>query len=87
MCGRAAKRGEVARFFMMQIKSRKGAIGDSAGVRAIQIGIDIRLAGNWYLNADLKHLWLNNKVKVNGFIKAQVTEDPWIAGVGFGYKF
>jgi len=54
---------------------------------AAQVGIDVRLAGNWYLNADLKHLWLNNKVKVNGSIKAQVTEDPWIVGAGFGYKF
>ncbi|HVJ42466.1 MAG TPA: OmpW family outer membrane protein [Dongiaceae bacterium] len=54
---------------------------------AAQVGIDVRLAGNWYLNADLKHLWLNNKVKVNGSIKAQVSEDPWIAGIGFGYKF
>jgi outer membrane protein len=55
---------------------------------AAQVGIDVRLDGNWYLNADLKHLWLNNHVKINGgSIKAKVTEDPWIVGLGFGYKF
>lgn len=55
---------------------------------AAQIGMDVRLDGNWYLNADVKYLWLNNHVSINGgSIKAKVNENPLIVGVGFGYKF
>ena len=55
---------------------------------AVQAGVDIRVVDNWYFNADVKHLWLNNKVSINnGAIKAKVDVDPWIFGVGLGYKF
>lgn len=55
---------------------------------ALQIGIDYRLDDNWYINADVKRLFLDTDVNINnGGVKADVDVDPWIFGMGIGYKF
>ena len=48
------------------------------------------LAGAWSLNLDVKKLWLNTDVKANlggTALKADVDLNPWIFGVGVGYRF
>lgn len=55
---------------------------------ALQIGVDYRLDDQWYINADVKRLFLDTDVSVNnGGVKADVDVDPWIFGMGIGYKF
>jgi len=55
---------------------------------ALQAGIDYAIAGPWSLNLDVKKLWLNTDVKVNGgALKADVDINPWMFGVGLGYRF
>ena len=55
---------------------------------ALQAGADIPMQGNWFLNVDLKKVFLSTDVSINGgAITADVKLDPWIAGVGFGYRF
>lgn len=55
---------------------------------ALQIGVDYRLDEQWYINADVKRLFLDTDVSVNnGGVKADVDVDPWIFGMGIGYKF
>jgi len=55
---------------------------------ALQIGVDYRLDENWYVNADVKRLFLDTDVSINnGGVKADVDVDPWIFGMGVGYKF
>lgn len=58
---------------------------------ALQAGVDIQIEGNWFLNVDVKKLWLDTEATVDhavhGHVKADVDIDPWIIGVGFGYKF
>jgi outer membrane protein len=55
---------------------------------ALQIGVDYRLDENWYVNADVKRLFLDSDVSINnGGVKADVNVDPWIFGMGIGYKF
>lgn len=55
---------------------------------ALQIGVDVRVADSWYLNADVKRLFLDTDVELNdGAVRADVDVDPWIFGVGIGYKF
>jgi outer membrane protein len=55
---------------------------------ALQMGVDVRLDERWYLNADVKKLWLDSDVSIiNGAINADVDMDPWIVGMGIGYKF
>ncbi|MCI4661122.1 MAG: outer membrane beta-barrel protein [Neomegalonema sp.] len=55
---------------------------------ALQAGIDYEIGDGIYLNADVKKLWLSTDVKVTGpDVTGSVDLDPWIFGVGVGYRF
>jgi outer membrane protein len=66
---------------------------------ALQAGVDIPIGGNWFLNFDVKKIfldtsasvWLNRNVLTpthhGALITADVTVDPWLIGVGIGYRF
>ena len=55
---------------------------------ALQAGIDYNIAGRWFLNADVKKLFLSTKAHINGgTIIGDVDLDPWIFGLGLGYRF
>jgi len=55
---------------------------------ALQVGIDYMLDDHWLLNLDVKKLFLNTDVSLNnGAIRADVDINPWIVGVGVGYRF
>ena len=57
---------------------------------ALQAGADVRLSGHWYLNLDVKKLFLETDVTLGtavGQVKAKVNLDPWLVGAGFGYRF
>jgi outer membrane protein len=64
---------------------------DNAWGYALQAGVDYSLGGNWYFNADVKKIFLNTDVTVvtnaGAVIRADADLDPWVVGVGFGYKF
>lgn len=56
---------------------------------ALQTGFDYQLDDRWSFNFDVKKLFLETDVKVNGgAINARdVKIDPWIIGIGVGYRF
>lgn len=58
---------------------------------ALQAGVDVAVTGNWFVNLDVKKLWLNTDVKITvnptTVVDADVDLDPWIVGVGIGYRF
>lgn len=58
---------------------------------ALQFGADFALTGGWSLNVDVKKLWLSTDVKATlaGAVPLKATADlnPWIVGVGVGYRF
>ncbi|CAK0751721.1 outer membrane protein [uncultured Gammaproteobacteria bacterium] len=66
---------------------------------ALQAGVDIALTGSLFLNLDVKKIWMNTDLKatlapasngplgVTGPVKASVDIDPWLVGVGIGYRF
>jgi outer membrane protein len=55
---------------------------------AVQAGIDIALTGNWSLNLDVKKIFISTDVKAaGGALKTTVDLDPWLVGVGIGYRF
>ncbi|MFP5518101.1 MAG: OmpW/AlkL family protein [Alphaproteobacteria bacterium] len=58
---------------------------------ALQAGVDVALTGNWSLNVDVKKIFLKTDVTatVNGAlpVTSKVTLDPWLVGVGIGYRF
>jgi outer membrane protein len=55
---------------------------------AFQVGLDMAVTDRWSLNLDVKKVFVQTDVKVNGTINAKdVDLDPWIVGFGFGYRF
>ncbi len=55
---------------------------------AFQVGLDMAVTDRWFLNVDIKKVFIQTDVKVNGTINAKdVDIDPWLIGFGFGYRF
>jgi outer membrane protein len=54
---------------------------------AVQAGVDVNLKDGWLLNADIKYVWLNTDVKLNGAKIDSLDINPVLIGVGFGKKF
>lgn len=60
---------------------------DSFGF-ALQAGVDYEFGNGWLVNADVKKLWLSTDVSINnGAVTGEVDIDPWIFGLGVGYRF
>lgn len=64
---------------------------DNAWGAALQAGFDYALGSNWYFNADVKKIFLNTDVTVRtnagATIRADTDLNPWVVGLGVGYKF
>lgn len=57
---------------------------------ALNAGVDIPVNDTWFVNADIKKLFLETDVRVNAgglTVISDVTIDPWIIGVGVGRRF
>ncbi len=61
---------------------------------AAQLGIDIDVSPNWFLNLDLKYAKVETDVKIvpqgvpgDALDLVTVDIDPWIVGLGLGYRF
>lgn len=59
---------------------------DSFGFAA-QIGFDYKIAPQWFVNVDVKKVQIRSDVRLNGSKVSDVTLDPWLLGVGVGYRF
>jgi outer membrane protein len=57
---------------------------------ALQAGVDYNMTGHWFLNLDVKQIFLNTTAHVNtvlGPITAKTSLNPLVAGAGIGYRF
>ncbi|MCL2657872.1 MAG: outer membrane beta-barrel protein [Betaproteobacteria bacterium] len=54
---------------------------------SLQLGVDYKIAPQWYLNADIKYTWMNTDVYLGGNTVAKLNLDPWIMSIGVGYRF
>lgn len=60
--------------------------GNSWGT-ALQAGVDVPVQGPYFLNLDVKQLFLNDSVKaVGGVVKAHAVINPLIVGFGVGIR-
>jgi len=52
-----------------------------------QAGFDWKLNDHWFFNADAKYVALRSNVTFDGASILQARIDPWLLGVGIGYRF
>ncbi|GLH72659.1 outer membrane protein [Geothrix limicola] len=72
------------------VKLAGGALNlDSSSVGpAAQVGVDIQVAKNCYLNFDAKYVQIRSDVKTTAGAKVTTVKvDPMLYGVGVGYRF
>jgi outer membrane protein len=54
---------------------------------ALQAGVDFQVAKQWFVNLDLKKVWIDTDVKLNGTKLTNLRIDPVLFSVGVGYRF
>lgn len=54
---------------------------------ALQAGVDVALIDKWSLSLDVKKVDISTDVKLNGTKLTTVSVDPYIYGIGVGYRF
>ena len=54
---------------------------------AIQFGTDFALGGRWFANIDVKKIWMRPSATTDALKVNSVEIDPWLIGVGWGYRF
>lgn len=58
---------------------------------ALQAGVDYWLNERWFINADVKKVWINTDVTIDagglGIVNGDVDINPVIFGVGFGMRY
>ena len=61
-------------------------LDDSWGV-AGQVGIDIDVAPNWFVNVDLRYIGISSDATLNGVGIGTVDINPWVVGLTVGTRF
>lgn len=54
---------------------------------SLQAGVDYKLDKNWSLNLDVKKVQIRSDLSSAGTKLGTVKVDPWLVGVGVGYRF
>ncbi len=62
------------------------SLDNSWGV-AVQLGIDIDVAPNWFVNADLRYIDIESDAKLDGVGIGTVEIDPIVFGLNIGIRF
>lgn len=68
--------------------SRLGSLKlDNSWGLAGQLGIDIDVAPNWFVNADLRYISIKSDATLNGVGIGTVDINPWVVGLTVGTRF
>jgi len=56
---------------------------------SLQAGLDYKLNDRWSLNLDLKKVFVDTELHINGggVTAGDIDLDPWVVGFGIGYRF
>ncbi len=54
---------------------------------ALQAGVDVAFSQNWFVNFDVKKLWIKTDATLAGSDIGTLKINPWIIGVGVGRRF
>lgn len=56
---------------------------------ALQVGADFKVAPNWFVNLDVKKVWIGTDINVKGTNSrvSHASINPWLFSFGVGYRF
>jgi len=60
---------------------------DSSWGLAGELGVDVDVAPNWFVNAVVSYMDIDTKAKVNGAALGTVNIDPIVVGLNIGMRF
>ena len=75
------------RFTQSDILGGAATVDKDSWGGALQVGVDIPLSGNMYLNVDVKKVYLKTNVYVGSVNAGEFKVDPVLVGVGLGWRF
>ncbi|MDP1673298.1 MAG: OmpW family outer membrane protein [Burkholderiales bacterium] len=77
------------RFYDINLLAGAATVDKSSWGGALQLGVDIPLNKTFFLNIDLKKIWIDTDVKLTatGATAANFKINPLVLGVGVGMKF
>ena len=76
------------RISSVDLLNGNGRLDSSSVGFALQAGFDVKLDKHWSVNFDVKKMQLGSDVKdAAGNKLSKVSIDPWLIGVGLGYRF
>lgn len=53
----------------------------------LQAGFDVKVGANSYINFDLKKVYIQTDLALNGTKLSTIKGDPWLVGIGYGFRF
>ncbi len=71
----------------VQLLNGAGRLENNSVGLALQVGVDFKLDKNWSINLDVKKVQIRSDVLISGAKVSAVQVDPWLIGVGVGYRF
>jgi len=63
------------------------SIKNSSFGPALQIGMDVQVARNLFVNADIKKIWMRTDASAGGASLGSLKIDPLVLGMGVGMRF
>ncbi|MDF0607120.1 outer membrane beta-barrel protein [Neisseriaceae bacterium TC5R-5] len=54
---------------------------------ALQLGTDVAINKTWFVNFDVKKIWIKTDATMNGAGLGTLEINPWMFGIGLGTKF
>lgn len=54
---------------------------------AVQAGVDVQITKSWFVNADIKKIWMRTDASLGGEALGRLDIDPVVVGLGVGMKF
>jgi len=63
------------------------SIKNSSFGPALQIGMDVQVARNLFVNADIKKIWMRTDASAGGASLGSLKIDPLVVGMGVGMRF
>ena len=54
---------------------------------ALQAGVDIAVSDTWFVNLDVKKIWMRTDASLGGIDLGALRINPWIVGFGVGRRF